>query len=330
MLQLKNNTPFITGFALFPNLDAVDTLYLMVKATFVIGSQWTLADKQLPIQEADEYNGEPADSSLKSTSDFHIEKTATDILMFGLACSPKQQPVTQMNVGMEVGNLRKTLRVFGDRVWKEGQISSPSPFVNMPVIYERAFGGQDIVDNQIRAAEQRNPVGKSFAGRKSKDEFNNQPLPNIEFPNQLITSFGDIPTPAGFGPIAPNWQPRVLLAGTYDQNWQATRAPYLPKDFNPRFLNVAPADQIYSGFLQGGEPVKIIGMHPEGNFQFNLPSVKLTNNVVIKGKDLSSPFNMETLALYPNQKQITMTWRASIPCDKRSLKIEQMTISLSR
>jgi hypothetical protein len=330
MLQLKNNTPFITGFALFPNLDAIDTLYLMVKATFVIGSQWTLADKQLPIQEADEYNGEPADSSLKLTSDFHIGKTATDILMFGLACSPKQQPVTQMNVGMEVGNLRKTLRVFGDRVWKDGHISSPNPFVNMPIIYERAFGGKDIVDNQIRAAEQRNPVGKSFVGRKSENEFNNQPLPNIEFPNQLIASLGDTPSPAGFGPIAPNWQPRVSIAGTYDQNWQATRAPYLPKDFNPRFLNVAPADQIYSGFLQGGEPVKIVGMHPEGNFQFNLPAVKLTNNVLIKGKDLSSPFNMETLALYPNQKQLTMTWRASIPCDKQSLKIEQITISLSR
>ena len=330
MLQLKNNTPFITGFALFPNLDGIDTLYLMVKATFVIGNQWTLADKQLPIQEADEYNGEPADSSLKSTSDFHIGKVATDILIYGLACSPKQQPVTQMNIGMEVGSLRKTLRVFGDRVWKDGQISSANPFVNMPVIYERAFGGQDVIDNRIRAAEQRNPVGKSFVGRKSESEFNNQPLPNIEYPNQLMTSLGDIPAPAGFGPIAPNWQPRVSMAGTYDQNWQTNRAPYLPNDFNQRFLNVAPSDQIYPGFLQGGEPVKIVGMHPEGDFQFNLPAVKLVNSVSIKGKDLSSPFNMETLALYPNQKQLTMTWRASIPCDKKSLKIDQITIGLSR
>lgn len=330
MLQLKNNTPFITGFALFPNLDAIDTLYVMVKATFVIANQWTLADKQLPIQEADEYHGDPAESSLKAVSDYHIGKTATDILMYGMACPQKQQAVTQMNVVLEVGNLKKTLRVFGDRVWKDGQISQAKPFANIPLVYERAFGGKDVINDQMRAAEQRNPVGAGFSGRKSESEFNNQALPNIEYPNQLISSLSDTPVPAGFGPIAPGWQPRVSMAGTYDDKWQQTRAPYLPKDFNPRFFNVAPSDQIYPGFLQGGEAVRITGMHPDGDFQFHLPTIKLTNSIVIKGKTLSSPFNMETLALYPNQKQLSMTWRASVPCDKQALKVEQITISLSR
>ncbi|VAW59392.1 hypothetical protein MNBD_GAMMA11-1108, partial [hydrothermal vent metagenome] len=83
MLQLKNNTPFAADMALFPDEHGIDTLYLIVKASFKIGQQWTLADKQLPPVAIDEYWGEPEKSSLKSVSDFHIGKPTTDILMQG-------------------------------------------------------------------------------------------------------------------------------------------------------------------------------------------------------------------------------------------------------
>ncbi|HEY8941193.1 MAG TPA: DUF2169 domain-containing protein [Cellvibrio sp.] len=330
MLQLKNNTSFTAGFALFPDVHGIDTLYIMVKATFLIGNQWTLAEKQLPLHQGDEYWGEPGASSLKNLDEYHIGKTATDILVYGLACSPGQRPVRQMDVGLEVGVLRKVIRVFGDRHWHDYQISSPQPFVNMPIVYERAFGGQDQRNGQLRAAELRNPVGKGFCGGKIDAEIEGLALPNLESPATLIRHWQDKPEPVGFGPVAPNWIPRANFGGTYDQQWQQQRAPYLPDDFNPRFLNAAPADQIYPGFLRGGEPVRILGMHPDGDFQFNLPYVNLSNKVVIKGESLSSPFNMETLALYPNQKQITMTWRAAISCDKRTLDIDNITVSLTR
>lgn len=70
MLQLNNSTPFAASMALFPNEAAIDTLYLIVKATFNIGSQWTLVDEQLPPQEKDIYWSEPEDSSLRYASDF--------------------------------------------------------------------------------------------------------------------------------------------------------------------------------------------------------------------------------------------------------------------
>jgi hypothetical protein len=330
MLQLKNNTPFVAGFAVFPDVLGVDTLYIMVKATFVIGSQWTIAEQQLPLHLGDEYWGEPGESSLKNAGDYHIGKPATDILMYGLACSPGQRPVRQMDVGLEVGVLRKVLRVYGDRSWQDQQISLPDPFVNMPLVYERAFGGQDQHNGQLRAAELRNPVGKGFVGAKTTPEIAGIGLPNIEFPAALIQHWQDRPLPAGFGPLAPSWIPRANFGGTYDQQWQEHRAPYLPEDFDPRFLNAAPQDQIYPGFLQGGEPVKIIGMHPDGDFQFNLPYVNLATKAIVKGEAVSAPVRMETLALYPNQRQISMTWRAAIPCDKRMLSIEQIMVSLTR
>src|SRR5688572_5320520 len=190
MLQLKNNTPFATAFAIFPNENGVDTLYIMVKATFVIGVQWTLAKAQIPLQQGDEYWGEPAKSSVRISSDYHIGKPATDIVMMGAACAPEQRPVRQMDVGLQVGSLSKVVRVFGDRVWNQGQITQPEPFVTMPLVYERAFGGQDLIEGgKLRDAEVNNPVGCGFAGKKNPQEMQGLPLPNIEDPDYLIRDY---------------------------------------------------------------------------------------------------------------------------------------------
>lgn len=330
MLQLKNNTPFVSAFTVFPNEDGMDTLYIMVKATFVIGAQWTLADPQIGLQQGDEYWGDPSKTSLRLSSDYHIGKPSTDILMIGSAYAPAQRPIRQMDVGLQVGSVSKIVRVFGDRFWNRDQITQPEPFVTMPLVYERAFGGQDFVDGLIRDTETKNPVGCGFAGHKHLAEVNGLPLPNLECPKQLIHHSNDRPAPACFAPIAPNWQPRASFAGSYDDVWQQTRAPYLPDDYSPRFMNVAPPDLIYPDYLRGGEPVKIIGMNTAGDLVFNLPHVNLSNKVLIAEREFSVPFNMETLLLDPNHLKLSMVWRAALPCDKKLTKIKHISVSLSR
>ena len=330
MLQLKNNTPFVSAFTVFPNENGMDTLYIMVKATFVIGAQWTLADPQIGLQQGDEYWGDPSRTSLRLSSDYHIGKPSTDILMIGSAYAPAQRPIRQMDVGLQVGSVSKIVRVFGDRFWNRDQITQPEPFVTMPLVYERAFGGQDFVDGLMRDTETKNPVGCGFAGRKHLAEVNGLPLPNLECPKQLIHHYNDRPAPACFAPIAPNWQPRASFAGSYDDVWQQTRAPYLPDDYSPCFMNVAPPDLIYPDYLRGGEPVKIIGMNTAGDLVFSLPHVNLSNKVLIAEQEFSAPFNMETLLLDPNHLKLSMVWRAALPCDKKLTKIKHISVSLSR
>ncbi len=330
MLQLKNHTPFSAAFALFPNAQGIDTLYTMVKATFKIGPQWTLAEKQPEPQQADEYWDKPETSSLRSASDYHIGKAGTDILMSGYACAPEERPVRSLDVHLGVGSISKTLRIFGDRYWNRGLITNPEPFTKMPMVYERAFGGTDIHNGAIRSSETRNPVGCGYAGEKSVLDMDGAPLPNIECPDELITRYSDRPTPAGVAPVPPFWFPRAQHAGTYDEQWQQTRAPYLPDDFNLRFLNVAHRDLIYPGFLQGGEPVSILGMHPAGTLQFNLPYVKLRNKLTVAGVEKTRDFMLETLTLDPNQLQVSMTWRSAYECDKHALKVSQIFVSLTR
>lgn len=330
MLQLNNTTRFGADFGWFPNEEGIDTLYVMVRATFNITKELTLADEQPEPMATDVYWTEPGKSSLKYSSDMHIGKPTTDIIMLGHACAPEKKEVQELDVSLSVGERSKTVRVFGDRQWKDGRMTAPTPFKTMPLVYEKAFGGVHIVDGKVDSAEERNPVGRGFAGKRKSEEMNGVPLPNLEDPGQLIRTPTDKPNPACFGFSAPNWMPRASYAGTYDDVWRKTRAPYLPEDFNKRFLNMAHPDLIYPSFLQGGEPVLITGMHPGGVLQFDVPKVSLAASITM-GNTVERPdFNLETLLLEPNHMKLGMVWRAAVECDKSILKRSEIKIALSR
>lgn len=329
MLQLKNNTPFSADIAIFPNEDGIDCLYILAKATFKIGKQWTLTEEQPEPVLADEYWGEPEKSSLKEVSDYHLGKSNTDILMTGSAFAPNSSLVSELDVNLRVGQCKKTVRVFGDRQWNNGLISKATPFQSMPLVFERAYGGQHSKDDVVYC-EESNPVGIGFCGKRTINELNGLHLPNLEDPNYLISTFQDQPHPACFSASSANWQPRVKFAGTYDEQWQKTCAPYLPKDFDKRFFNTAASELIYQGFLTGGEQVEITNMHPEGALKFALPFVKLKSDVLIDHNINMVALNLETLLLQPNDLTLSMVWKGSLLCDKKVQKINQVTLNLSR
>lgn len=330
-MQLDNRTPFSAQVSVLPNKDAIDTLYTVVRATFNIGSKWTLCEEQAPAQTDDEYWGDPESSSLKLASDFHIGKASSDIIIMGSAHSFEQKPVEYLDVGVAVGSAKKSARVFGSRKWSEGFIKPVSSFVEMPLIYEKAFGGQDVCEGSVRSSEPRNPVGMGFKGKRSKSEMNGFELPHIEDPRALITSVFDTPEPVGFGCRAPHWMPRAKLGGTYDQVWEKKRAPYLPVDYSLSFNNSASPGLIYPGFLKGSEPVKIINMHPEGPLSFYLPEIKLNSRVrIIRKPDEVMTFNMETLIIEPDKLKLQMVWRAAHVVNNNASKVNKIELSLSR
>lgn len=329
MLQLKNTTPFAANLSVLSDEHGIDTLYINVKASFRVGREWTLADKQSPPQAEDVYWGEPVESSLKYASDYHTGKSGTDVAMIGHACAPEQREVTQLDVSLRVGAVSKIVRVFGDRVWRNGAVSAPSTFRTMPLVYERAFGGS-VVKPESTVVEERNPVGTGFRGRRSAEEMEGTALPNLEDPQSLIRSIDDHPEPACFGFRAPNWQPRAGHAGTYDERWMRERAPYLPIDYDRRFANAASPGLICEGFLKGGEAVEIDNVHPAGKLQFNLPYLKLSARVDMGGVMETPEFRLETVLLEPDQLQVSLVWKASLACDKKVPKIREVNLGISR
>ena len=331
MLQLKNNTPFAANFTLLYDKNGVDTLYVMVSASFNISQNWTLTDEQIPPRAGDEYWGDdPETSSIKYASEFHIGKRATDIVMLGHARAPQGKKVSRQDVKLCVGQVNKTVRVFGDRQWQGGLISQPQMFESIPLVYERAFGGMHQENGNIISAELRNHVGCGYLGKRKSQLLDGTPVPNLEDPRQLLEKAGDIVPPAGFGFISPGWHPRLGLAGTYDEQWKAKRAPFLPQDFDSRFLNMAHPDLIYPGYIQGGEPVKISGVHPLGDLQFTIPVISLSARVIVNNTIFSPDFNLETVLIEPDDMKLTLNWRTALPCDKLALKIKEVIISLSR
>lgn len=328
MLQLRNHTPFAANIALFPNQEGIESLYLLVRASFNIGPQWTLTDEQPEPVEADVYWGEPEKSSIKFASDYHVGKPGTDVVMIGQACAPGRQSVTSLDVGLSLGPVSRNIRVFGDRYWQDGMITHPLPFQTMPMVYEKAFGGMHLVDGRVDSVEVRNPVGCGYAGSRRSRDMNGVPLPNLEDPAHLIRQVSDCPPPVCFGFSSPAWMPRAAFAGSYDEAWQSQRAPYLPEDFDSRFFNMAHPDLVCQDYLRGGEPVSISGMHPDGEMNFNLPRIELVSDLQLDAGADRLNFQLETVLLEPNQYRLSMHWKAAYACDKRTQKIKQIDVGL--
>ena len=40
--------------------------------------------------------------------------------------------------------------------------------------------------------------------------------------------------------------------------------------------------------------------------------------------------SLETVLIEPNDKRLSMVWRAEVQCDKKVLKVEQVTLALTR
>jgi hypothetical protein len=143
-----------------------------------------------------------------------------------------------------------------------------------------------------------------------------------------LEKLGDGATPACFAPSAPAWLPRREFAGTYDEAWQRSRAPYLPADFDPRFLQCATEALRFDRFLQGTEPVVVSGMTLEGPIEFAVPSVRPQIEVVVAGSPVKPRAELETLWIEPDQNRASLTWRANVPVDRKVLRVEKVSISL--
>jgi hypothetical protein len=336
MWQLDNRTPYAAERTWVRDKDGAEIWLVAVKCTFDIKQDGTteVAKEQPPVVMAPEYMNpdDPAKSSLKYDSDLVRTKTTTDIIVNGQVYAPNGQPVTELDIGFRVGTLTKLLKITGDRIWQDGSITKPKPFTVMPIIYERAFGGFNPQSKETPASQwdMRNPLGTGFA--LSSEKLNDLPLPNIEYPDQLIKSWKDRPNPAGFGPICSHWQPRVNLTGTYDDKWQQERLPLLPLDFDDRHYQCAPTDQQTPQFLQGDEPVALLNLTPQGKLHFKLPRVILGFETFFYTgeRQLHERPKLHTVIIEPDFSRVSLVWHSALPCHPKVLKLKETRIIQKR
>jgi hypothetical protein len=334
MLQLRNHTPFAAHLAVFPDPEGIDTAYVTVKGTFAVGDTTEIAETQVPVVLADVYWGEEGASSLKYASEVHPSKPSTDVVLVGQAWAPHGKTATSVDVALKVAGRMKVVRVVGDREWSRGAVgarhSAPKPFRSLPLVYERAFGGTHVAEKEKKVLfEPRNPVGRGFVGERSGRELEGLPLPNLEDPRSPVRGVNDRPAPTAFGYVSPAWEPRKSYAGTYDEAWMQSRAPYLPKDFDPRFFNAAHPDLVMPGFLQGGERVEVLNANERGAFGFGVPECPVSAQVRIAGTVYAPALRLETVLIEPDEGRACLIWRAAVACDKKVLAVQLVELAMS-
>jgi hypothetical protein len=335
MWAITNNTPFAAERCWARDKDGAEVWLVAVRGTFSIGpdgSTWP-AEEQDPVRMPPKYRGDPANSSLLADSDLNPTKRTTDVVLHGHAYAPGNEPTTQADVSLKVGTINKTLRAIGDRVFQRGLfgigLSKAEPFAKLPIVYERAYGGTDIVSDDPRKHdwERRNPVGTGFA--TDVEHLLGKRAPNIEDPHSLYGMINRRPAPAGFGPIPGHWLPRLKFAGTYDAKWEKERQPLLPEDFDERFYQCAPQDQQTSEFLKGGELVELSRLTPSGLLKFRIPRARFLFRTYFDGEGVETHRAvLHTVMLEPDVPRVILVWHSRLPCHHKVLKLLETRISV--
>jgi hypothetical protein len=309
-VPVDNRTPFSATTNVQLNADGQEVLVIMFSASFQLSDSTGVlepASDPLLVTLGDVPNGSPARSSTRYDSDTSASKPGVDVVVNATAYAPKGQPVREMQVGLQVGGIRKVLHVMGDRLYDAGGYSAPHPFLKMPIVYERAYGGTT-EDGRV---DQRNPVGIGYHHAASGDPAVHSQAPNITYPNEPYVSPSDRPQPAGFGVVSRAWQPRVGYAGTYDQAWRDTQWPLPAKDFDDRHNLCAPPDQQLKQ-LSGGETVTLVGMTPSGRLEFRVPKVTAPIRLAFADHVEEHSFKPDTLVIEPDLSRVTLKARLSL------------------
>lgn len=362
--EVTNHTPWPSQY--FQHVDPQDEIFhvLVCRTTYSLrGMRFDSPEpptpqlidpvQQAPLCESDAFCGAVNTSSLRQESDYAPYKPRCDVLVVdALAHAPQGQPAQRWPVGFSFGQaIEKTFQVCGPRRrTRQLQWDEPEAAAQVPIRYERAFGGpqllqaeetlQRLAQDAALSAEQRrqatlalaeipahflpNPIGcgrdPQALARASGQIASitgrsvDVPLlaPQLEALDQPFQGQDDYPV-IGLGPLGRWWQPRLALAGTHDERWKATQWPRSPVDHDYRYWNCAPDDQQID-YPQGGELISLLNLTPGGGVvRIRMPTQDLQLLVRLQvGAVMFAPMNIDTVVIDLGQATLSVVRRALV------------------
>ncbi|MFO0604227.1 MAG: DUF2169 domain-containing protein [Polyangiales bacterium] len=297
-MDLVKDSPFELALTTWRVRPAQDSLVAVVKATFAIapGGPCTVAEEQR-LCEGDVPWDDAEGASLRSEADLAVYKPQGECFLVGSCRASGGRSVASAAVSFSLGSVRKELAVHGDRTWGAlGVASAAAPFTEVPLRWERAFGGAGFAAN---------PVGRGTSG---------DALPNLEDPRAPLRAPGDVAVPVCTAPVPRAWPARAALAGTYDDVWERTRFPWFPEDFDWRYFLAAPPDQRIDGFWRGDETFSMAGVRPDGaHVHGRLPGLRPRLFLVVetpKGRSFQEVLlQLDTVTLDADAMEAVCLWR---------------------
>ena len=301
---------------------------------------------------------EPEYASMKAAGDTVQHKPFTDVYVTGTVKTYQAKPQTSWHGLLRVRRgkellINKTLKFSGPRQWShkskdEWRLTKPTPTTQVRLQYELAYGGHYIDPQQLKKQKgpeadkdsslatetfPANPAGSGLfgptdglltTGSPTHNKKHTYPGPQIEWETDRISTSADINfknyQPAGWGPIARWWSPRVERQGSYDTAWMKDfeknthgYADY-PKDFNNSYFNCAPADQMIKGALQGDEHIELAGVFADKQtLRMQLPGWKLTTTSFdARHEKMLGQMRLDTIHVDLDAQQLHATWRLTL------------------
>lgn len=235
-----------------------------------------------------------------------IPKRGGEVLVVGQAWPRPAVDSTKCRVQVQLGEIDKTLNVFGERRFNGDRISQPQAFESMALDWTRSFGGPGFAPN---------PLGRGIESELDERGTRQFVLPNVELPDQLLRLRGQQPRPAGLGPIDRLWPQRLKRAGTYGPEWLRQQFPGLATDIDWRYFNLADADQHQARPFSGDERYRLLNLHPErGLIEGQLPGIMA--RCLIRRDDQAEPAEVScaltTVWCFPEQERAVLVFHASI------------------
>ena len=212
---------------------------------------------QLPLCEADQFLGQANEASTAQESDFAPYKPKCDVLLVNAtAHSPTGQPMQRWPVGFRFGTIEKRFHVTGPRRYTRSvgtlgtlQLTDPEPAKHVPLRYELAFGGPNIVrQERLLQACADGEIGSLTDQQRAQARKAHEDLPAFFFAN-----------PIGCG---------RLPDATADANIDVDAALGTSAGDRPQSVSLRPAPQIeaFERPYDGQRDYPVIGVGPVGRW----------------------------------------------------------------
>jgi len=320
MIHLVNQSLLSAALAPGWNLKRQFQMTLVIKASCQFDNNGKLKplESPLPLVEADEYLDDPETSSLSEAYELQPFKQHAEFYLYGKAY-PRQQGdstgLTQVKLQHRSSQLEKTLVVLGEHHWKRGLFgitrSKVSPLQPLDLTYELTWGGQDQNTAKTLAA---NPAGQDYYMRFW--QRSDSKSPQIEYENHFSMRMSrHNRRVAGYGPLPGHWFPRNSRFGQLPDadTLDKTLCPWGP-DVDPLLHQMAPDDQQFAGFYEGGETLTLCGFFPDTeSINVKLPHLVGAPLQVSKNeKPHSCPLKADTLVINTEQRQLSLIYRYAI------------------
>ena len=237
-----------------------------------------------PIARDDRYAATRGVGSVIEASEIALRKPACDVTMTGVARTPGGQPAQTLPVRLTIfrGNtpiLRKAVIANGP-ARANGDLE---PITAMPLTYERAFGGPEVLAN---------PIGSGSPSVHMADGNSR---------------------PGCFAPLPAAWAMRRQRLEASVRQELGTAVPAISEPFDWSYFQSAPPDQILS-HLAGGEWVLIDGISSRWpRIQTQLPMLEARAFLVTRTTQQSIPLSWDTLAIEGESLRASALFRGDVP-----------------